>query len=474
MNNIISQIQNEGKIKIGYLSAFFLLLISFLLTYYTNRELIKNAEKVQHTNQVISNLEAVLSAVKDGETGLRGYFNTSNVYYLDPYFGSRKVADSILRATDKLVNDNPIQGDSLQQLKGMVKRKYIYLEENIKSFNSNNRIISEPLKDSLYESKLLMDSLRFAVSEMRKTEELLLESRNKKLKRTSDALLSIVIASIIIAFFLVVFGFFTHLTESKKRTEAQIKVLNYQKQLQSRIEQLAKANTELISMRSLEKFAATGRIARTIAHEIRNPLTNINLAADQLKTELAVENEETSFLFDMINRNSHRINQLISDLLTSTKFSELNFEKLTVNELLDEALKEAEDRIQLNEVMLLKEFQTNMPAIAVDKGKMKIALLNIIINGLESMEGRETKLLKIETSLDSVTKKCVISITDTGSGMTEESLSKLFEPYFTSKQNGNGLGLTNTQNIILNHKGDIHVNSELGVGTSFYITLDAV
>lgn len=474
MNNIISQIQNEGKIKIGYLSAFFLLLISFLLTYHTNRELIKNAAKVQHTNQVISNLEAVLSAVKDGETGLRGYFNTSNVYYLDPYFGSRRVTDSILRETEKLLNDNLSQVDSLQQIKVMVKRKYVYLEENIKSFNNNNRIISAPLKDSLYESKLIMDSLRFAVSEMRKIEEILLEGRNKKLERTSDALLSVVIASIIIAFFLVVFGFFTHLTESKKRTEAQLKVLNYQKQLQSRIEQLAKANKELISMRSLEKFAATGRIARTIAHEIRNPLTNINLAADQLKVELAVENEETSFLFDMINRNSHRINQLISDLLTSTKFSELNFEKLTVNELLDEALKDAEDRIQLNEVMLLKEFQTNMPAIAVDKDKMKIALLNIIINGLESMEGKAEKVLKIETILDAATKKCVINITDTGSGMTEESLSKLFEPYFTSKQNGNGLGLTNTQNIILNHKGDIHVSSELGVGTSFHIMLEAV
>ncbi len=474
MDKLIKQIQNEVNIKVGYLTAFFLLLISFLLTYYTNQELVRNAEKIENTNRVMSNLDAALSSVKDGETALRGYFITSNTQYLEPYFGSGRIADSILRETALLLNDNPTQTDSLKRLQAMINKKYFYLEYNINSFNTNGNLITKTLKESLYESMLIMDSLRSAVKGMRQTEALLLEKRNQKLHKTSDALLSIVIASIIIAFMLVVFGFFSHLTESKKRAEAQRKVLNYQKQLQDRIEELAKANIQLISMRSLEKFAATGRIARTIAHEIRNPLTNINLAAEQLKTELAEENEEASFLFDMISRNSHRINQLISDLLSSTKFSELNFEKLTVNDLLEEALKEAEDRIQLNDVVLKKSYGINMPDIAVDKEKMKTALLNIIINGLESMEGKENKVMKIETSLDQEHHLCLIKITDTGSGMDEESLSKLFEPYFTNKQNGNGLGLTNTQNVVLNHKGNIYVDSELGVGTLFTISLNAV
>ncbi|HSN60241.1 MAG TPA: ATP-binding protein, partial [Ferruginibacter sp.] len=68
--------------------------------------------------------------------------------------------------------------------------------------------------------------------------------------------------------------------------------------------------------------------------------------------------------------------------------------------------------------------------------------------------------------------RCVVIISDTGTGMDEESVSKLFEPYFTNKQNGNGLGLTNTQNIILNHKGNIHVESKVGNGTCFIITLN--
>ena len=86
------------------------------------------------------------------------------------------------------------------------------------------------------------------------------------------------------------------------------------------------------------------------------------------------------------------------------------------------------------------------------------------------MQGKEDGLLTIETRKEG--DKCLIIITDNGLGMNEDSEAKLFEPYFTTKQKGNGLGLTNTQNIILNHKGSINVNSVEGEGTSFTITLN--
>ena len=217
-------------------------------------------------------------------------------------------------------------------------------------------------------------------------------------------------------------------------------------------------------MRSQEKFAVTGRIARAIAHEVRNPLTNINLATDQLKTEVVEKDENSAFLFDMINRNSNRINQLISDLLNSTKFSELNYEKIPVNNLLDETLQEAEDRIALNKVQVIKKYTRAAGNVSVDKVKIKIALLNIIINAIEAMEQKEERVLTVETKVEG--KKCKIVISD------NESVGRLFEAYFTSKPKGNGLGLTNTQNIILNHNGEISVDSSKGVGTNFIINLD--
>ena len=85
-------------------------------------------------------------------------------------------------------------------------------------------------------------------------------------------------------------------------------------------------DAEVRELKSMEKFTATGRVARTIAHEVRNPLTNISLAAEQLQ-DMAIQNNESSMLLDMISRNGIRINQLISDLLTATKAIELNIQK---------------------------------------------------------------------------------------------------------------------------------------------------
>ncbi len=100
---------------------------------------------------------------------------------------------------------------------------------------------------------------------------------------------------------------------------------------------------------------------------------------------------------------------------------------------------------------------------------MKIALLNIIVNAMEAMSGENCRLI-LETSV--VRNQCIIIIRDNGKGMDAETLSKVFDPYFTSKSKGNGLGMTNTQNIVLNHKGKIEVFSESGKGTSFIITLN--
>jgi signal transduction histidine kinase len=174
-------------------------------------------------------------------------------------------------------------------------------------------------------------------------------------------------------------------------------------------------------------------------------------------------------LLEMINRNGTRINQLITDLLSSTKFSDLNYDSVSVNELLDEALELASDRVQLKKITVVKKYSKEITEISVDRDKLKIAFLNIIVNAVEAMPS-ERGLLGLKTHRSE--NKCVITITDNGSGMDTETLSKLFEPYFTNKSKGNGLGLTNCQNIILNHKGSIEVESELGKGTSFIIYLD--
>jgi signal transduction histidine kinase len=242
----------------------------------------------------------------------------------------------------------------------------------------------------------------------------------------------------------------------------------YRIDLESNKNELKEKNIELKELKDLEKFTSTGRIARTIAHEVRNPLTNILLATEQLR-ETESKNEESPVLLDLINRNAARINQLVSDLLNATRFSHLDFSETNINQLMEEALELAKDRVELNQITVEKNYSAEISELFVDKEKIKVALLNIIVNAIEAME-KGKGILQLTTRKEE--NKCVVEIRDNGKGMDEEAIQKLFEPYFTTKLKGNGLGLTNTQNIILNHNGTIRVYSKPGSGSLLIITLD--
>lgn len=444
------------------------MLVAFLLTMFANRQVLKNAAAIEHTNKVISNLETIISAVKDAETGFRGFIITHNLDFLDPYFGSRRTADSVFAHTVSLTK-NPKQLQRLQALKAHIDEKFTSIEGNLAAIQQN-RLSNKLRADSMLATPDAMTSIRAEVSSLQNQEKALLWVKNRRLENTSTAVTSIMIASIIIAFFSVVFGFSSHLKESRERMDAERRVLAYQKELESRIADLALANTALVHMKKQEKFAATGRMARTIAHEIRNPLTNINLATDQLKSEPLAKDENARFLFDVIVRNSERINHLISELLNSTRFADLQYEHFMIDQLIEETINEADDRLQLHDITVSKIFNANQCELFADKAKLKIAFLNIILNAAEAIrQPAGNGRISIETGRD--TDKCKVVITDNGVGMDEESLSRLFEPYFTSKPKGNGLGLTNTQNIILNHKGDIEVSSRVNGGTTVTVYL---
>ena len=127
------------------------------------------------------------------------------------------------------------------------------------------------------------------------------------------------------------------------------------------------------------------------------------------------------------------------------------------------------DRLELNQIKLQKKYSTDICNIHADAAKVKIAFVNLMVNAIEAMEPGKGVLQIATRGADG---KCVVELKDNGSGMTEDQLNRLFEPYFTTKSNGNGLGLTNTQNIILNHDGSIYVSSSPGKGTSFTVKFD--
>ena len=216
-----------------------------------------------------------------------------------------------------------------------------------------------------------------------------------------------------------------------------------------------------------EKLAVTGRVSRTIAHEVRNPLTNIDLSLQQLKEELKTDSAAAAPFLDIISRNSMRINQLITELLNSSKPTQIEVKECNVNDVLDETLQLAIDRIHLKKIKLVKEYSSNIPKVMLDAEKIQTALLNLIINAVEAME-EEKGVLTIRTR--NAANRCVIEVEDNGSGISKENLENLFVPFFSKKSKGMGLGLTAAQNIIISHKGTIDVESTVGKGTKFTVT----
>jgi PAS domain S-box-containing protein len=229
------------------------------------------------------------------------------------------------------------------------------------------------------------------------------------------------------------------------------------------ITQLKKA--EKITLQ-VEKLAAAGRLVRTLAHEVRNPLNNINLSVDQLQQEID-EEAHTRVYLDIIHRNSQRIGAIITELLDSSRPAEMFMEKCALQEILDESIAAALDRIILQKVKLQVKYSDKPAFIWADKEKLKIAFLNVIINAVEAMVGKEEEL---DIIIESQPLQHIVKIRDKGVGINEEDLSRLFEPYFTSKRNGLGLGLAATLNILQSHKAKIEVNSTVNEGTLFTIT----
>lgn len=472
MLQVIKQLKIDKRIRVGYGAAFTLLLVSYLLTLYANRQLIEQTKIIIITNNVIINLENVGSNVKDAESSVRGFLLLHNNRFLTSYQLNTLKSDSSFKELAAAYTKSPFDKTEIDHLKTLVNNKFDYLTNGLKLYVSRKLLVSDSLSDiqetflTSNENKILTDSINNKIKIIQLHKTTILAQKTASLNQQYGAMNVFIIISLLLVSLFAFFGFLTYVRENTARKTADKKVIEFQKKLQHQISELDAANKELVEMRRLEKFAATGRMARSIAHEVRNPLTNIDLAIGQIKSELPEVSENFTMLFEMVNRNSKRINQLITELLNATRFVELNYEPTSINNVLDDALELAKDRITLAHIEIIKNYNYTICDIPIDTERVKIAFLNIIVNAVEALK-KEGGIININTRQEG--EKCIIEIIDNGVGMDEIALSKLFEPYFTTKQKGNGLGLTNTQNIILNHKGSINAESELGVGTTFTI-----
>src|SRR5688572_15546717 len=455
------------KIRSGYVIALVLLLISYFFIFLSVWNLQKEYDWLSNSYRAENRMAEMKNTIVEAETVVRGYYITKDETLLRPM---RQVGDhisSIYKELRALEAKNPEQLTSLDTIKKLIDLRLSLMQENIAIFQAANEQMTPEVETNRQRGQDLLDSISLYTQRFISAEEKLMADRKNKLTGFFKSTRVIVSISLFTSVLAILYSLFTYNRESAARDESSKKNIQYQNELEKHIDELKRMDAEVKELKSMEKFTATGRVARTIAHEVRNPLTNISLAAEQLQ-EMAIQNTESSMLLDMINRNAIRINQLVSDLLNATKVIELNIETSGINKILDETLALAADRIDLSKIKVEKNYLPGDCNVVVDGQKMKVAFLNIIVNGIEAME-KNKGVLKLITR--KAGDKCIIEIEDNGSGMDQDTLQKLFDPYFTNKSKGNGLGLTNTQNIIISHRGRIAVRSRQGKGSVFQIIL---
>ncbi|UCB47376.1 MAG: HAMP domain-containing protein [Spirochaetota bacterium] len=221
-----------------------------------------------------------------------------------------------------------------------------------------------------------------------------------------------------------------------------------------------------------EEVAITKHLAAGIAHEIKNPINTVGLIADYMQTNLSPDDPGKRYEFYKLSENMKnelkRINRIVEGFLRLTKPDVYHFQKENINLIIKESISAFEPEIVKQGIRLSLNLKDKLPLIEVDRDKLNQVFSNLFINAVEAMpRGGEIKIFT-ETINEN---RIRIEITDTGIGIPQEDKGKIFSPYYSTKKQGFGLGLSLIHSIIQKHKGKISVNSAKGEGACFEILL---
>lgn len=222
-----------------------------------------------------------------------------------------------------------------------------------------------------------------------------------------------------------------------------------------------------------ERSAVIGRLTQAVAHEIRNPLNVINLSIDHASKKYAPEDEarrkQFTRMLSSIKDEIERLKRLVNDLLNYGRPTRLAVETVDMKNLMEETISLVRPQADAQGVEVMLEWATAHACVSGDRERLKSFISNLAINALQAMPTGGHLNARVARADGTVE----VSIADTGVGITEEALNKIFEPYFSTKQTGFGLGLAVTKKIVEDHHGTIDVRSEVNRGTTFTVKLPA-
>lgn len=222
-----------------------------------------------------------------------------------------------------------------------------------------------------------------------------------------------------------------------------------------------------------EHLSRVGQLASGIAHEIRNPLNYISLAIDHLRNEVVAQcparADEVTALADKIREEVRRANYMVVNFMNYGRPLKLRKSEITYQDLLERTLSVLHERLAAQRVTVVQQIAPDFPVLNIDPELMRNCITNFITNAAQAMPDGGTIILGAERDWQDSWVR--LTFEDQGGGIADDDLEKVFQPYFTTKDVGIGLGLAITERIVKAHGGEILVTSNVGVGTTFTVRL---
>lgn len=237
------------------------------------------------------------------------------------------------------------------------------------------------------------------------------------------------------------------------------------------VEDITGKKNEEVRQRRLESLASLTNLAATVAHEIKNPLGSISIYVQLVRKALIQyeypENLQIQKYLDIVEEEIERLNKIVVDFLFAVRPLKFEFAPLDINILIRSLTDFFSEELDRAGIILTTELVDPLPLIQGDERFLRQMCINLVKNAMAALMSGGHIHIKTSVLDDFV----VMTIEDTGTGIPEDMINKIFEPYFTTKVDGTGLGLTMAYKVVKEHGGDIRVQSEKGQGTCFTIKL---
>ncbi|HRP96661.1 MAG TPA: CHASE3 domain-containing protein [Rhodocyclaceae bacterium] len=428
------------------------------VSFVSLNRLVKTSGEVALTYEMLDQLDEVLLHLQNAETGQRGYLITGQESYLEPYEAAIRSIDEDLARLQTLTETHPVpvQRQHLLSLNPLIATKLAELDESIRirrheGFEAAKRLVETD------HGKLAMDRIRLVISDMKALEAGLLLQRTEQMRGNVHFTLLIILVGSQLGLALLVFAAFIINRDFRKRAQAERE--------RDRLE---------ASLRRSEKMSAMGALVAGVAHEVRNPLFAISSTLDAMEARFNGRECDRQPHMRVLRIELERLQKLMRQLLDYGKLSDDPFEPCHLPPVLAEAVEAFRPLAESGQIRMVTRVCADLPPVRIGRERLFQVFQNLIENAIRHVPAGGTVAIAVEKIRRDSTPWVECVVEDDGPGFDPQSLSLVFEPFFSGRNGGTGLGLSIVQRIVDVHGGEVCAGNKAGGGAIVTIRLPLV